>query len=129
LEIETHGNFMDTATTPKPASLYGLLTLPLRVAGSLYVTVFLFALSMILVFFGTVAQMNNGIWTVVSQYFWSYTVDIPFDLVATAARPHAAGVVPVPGREDHRRLNVSELARRTHQAIPRSRPHHAQAAG
>jgi hypothetical protein len=40
---------------------------------SLRLTVFLFALSLLLVFFGTLAQIDNGIWTVVNGYFrWFY---------------------------------------------------------
>jgi len=41
----------------------------LAVFGSLRLTVALLFLSMVLVFAGTLAQVNNGIWTVVSQYF------------------------------------------------------------
>src|SRR5205814_1337028 len=40
----------------------------------------LFALSIGLIFFGTVAQMDYGIWTVVDKYFWSWVVMVPFDL-------------------------------------------------
>jgi hypothetical protein len=52
----------------------------LKALASLQLTVVLFALSILLVFFGTVAQMDNGIWTVVSDYFWSWCVWVPFDL-------------------------------------------------
>jgi hypothetical protein len=41
----------------------------LAVLGSLWVTVILLGLSIALVFFGTLAQVNNGIWTVMEQYF------------------------------------------------------------
>jgi ABC-type transport system involved in cytochrome c biogenesis permease subunit len=54
----------------------------LKPLASLQLTVVLFALAMVLVFFGTLAQMNDGIWTVVDQYFWSMVVWIPFDLIA-----------------------------------------------
>lgn len=47
---------------------------------SLRLTVVLFALSMVLVFFGTLAQMNAGTWTVVNQYFRSAYVWIPLQL-------------------------------------------------
>ena len=33
-----------------------------------------------IVFFGTVAQMDHGIWTVVDKYFWSWVVMVPGDL-------------------------------------------------
>jgi len=56
---------------------------PLRVLkalASLQLTVALFAFSVALVFFGTVAQMDHGIWTVVEDYFWSWYVMVPFEL-------------------------------------------------
>lgn len=52
----------------------------LKPVASLQLTVTLFALSFGLIFFGTLAQMDNGIWTVVDQYFWSWVVWVPFDL-------------------------------------------------
>ena len=45
-----------------------------RPLASLQLTVILFALSLGLVFFGTLAQKSAGIWTVVDQYFWSWIV-------------------------------------------------------
>ena len=53
-----------------------------KALASLQLTVGLFALSMVLVFFGTLAQIDKGIWTVVDQYFRSWYVWIPFQLVA-----------------------------------------------
>src|SRR5438128_10074825 len=47
---------------------------------SLRLTVVLFALSMVLVFVGTLAQMDEGIWTVVTRYFRSFGVWVPFQL-------------------------------------------------
>src|SRR5262245_35641454 len=41
----------------------------LAVVGSLRLTVVLLSLSIFLVFIGTLAQVNNGIWTVMEQYF------------------------------------------------------------
>src|SRR5438034_3901962 len=52
----------------------------LKAIASLQLTVVLFACAVGLVFFGTVAQMDNGIWTVVDQYFWSWGVWVPFEL-------------------------------------------------
>lgn len=54
----------------------------LRALASLQLTVVLFSLSMVLVFFGTLAQIDKGIWTVVDQYFRSWYVWIPFQLIA-----------------------------------------------
>ncbi|MBA4066167.1 MAG: ResB protein required for cytochrome C biosynthesis [Isosphaera sp.] len=53
----------------------------LRALASLQLTVVLFALSIGLVFFGTVAQVDYGIWTVVDEYFWSWVVWVPFDVL------------------------------------------------
>ena len=48
---------------------------------SLRLTVILFALSLLLVFFGTLAQIDAGIWTVVKDYFRSFYVWIPLQLL------------------------------------------------
>lgn len=53
----------------------------LRPLASLQLTVVLFALSTVLVFFGTVAMMNQSLWTVVDEYFRSTYVWIPLDLI------------------------------------------------
>ena len=52
----------------------------LQLAASLRITVVLFVLSLMLVFFGTLAQIENGIWTVVGDYFRSFYVWVPFQL-------------------------------------------------
>ena len=70
--------------SPRPAFSAWRLLRPLA---SLQLTVGLFALSMVLVFFGTLAQMNQGLWTVLHTYFRSAFVSIPFDLV------HQFGIV------------------------------------
>lgn len=54
----------------------------IKALASLQLTVVLFALSIGLIFFGTVAQMDYGIWTVVDKYFWSWVVMVPLDLFA-----------------------------------------------
>jgi ABC-type transport system involved in cytochrome c biogenesis permease subunit/tetratricopeptide (TPR) repeat protein len=63
---------------PKPRQLNGLdlLIKVLQPIASLKLTVSLFVMSMVLVFFGTLAQMDNGIWTVVDRYFWSLWVKV-----------------------------------------------------
>jgi hypothetical protein len=53
----------------------------LKAVASLRLTVVLFALSLLLVFFGTLAQIDAGIWTVVKDYFRSFYVWIPLQLV------------------------------------------------
>ena len=53
----------------------------LQLAASLRLTVVLFALSLLLVFFGTLAKIDHGIWTVVGDYFRSFGVMVPFQLL------------------------------------------------
>lgn len=52
----------------------------LKPVASLQLTVGLFAASLVLVFFGTLAQKNAGIWQIVDQYFWSWYVMIDTQL-------------------------------------------------
>jgi ABC-type transport system involved in cytochrome c biogenesis permease subunit len=54
----------------------------LKPLASLQLTVTLFALSMVLVFFGTLDQIEKSNWTVVEQYFRYWGVWIPFQLIA-----------------------------------------------
>ncbi|HEX4591108.1 MAG TPA: hypothetical protein VH120_14315, partial [Gemmataceae bacterium] len=61
---------------PQPS----LLRQALQLAASLKVTVVLFVLSVVLVFSGTLAMMDNGMWTVVKLYFRSFYVLIPFQV-------------------------------------------------
>lgn len=70
-------------TSPSAAKEFGDAAMKVvKVLASLQLTVVLFVLSLILVFYGTMAQMNQGIWTVVDKYFRSGIVWIPFDLNA-----------------------------------------------
>jgi ABC-type transport system involved in cytochrome c biogenesis permease subunit len=59
-----------------PWSLHGVLT----ALASLRLTVVLFALSIVLVFCGTLAQIDAGIWTVVNTYFRTAYVWIPLQI-------------------------------------------------
>src|SRR5690349_16697333 len=52
-----------------------------QAVASLKLTVFLFVLAVLLVFFGTLAQMNKGIWAVVDKYFWSEYVWVDLQLL------------------------------------------------
>jgi ABC-type transport system involved in cytochrome c biogenesis permease subunit len=69
-----------TGSAPQPRRELSPPLQVLKALASLQLTVALFALSVALVFFGTVAQMDNGIWTVVDKYFWSWYVMVPLDL-------------------------------------------------
>ena len=77
----------------------------LKALASLRLTVVLFALSIVLVFVGTLAQMDQGIHSVVGAYFRSWIVLVPFQLFVrfgqvffsvptTASLP---GAFPFPG--------------------------------
>ena len=54
--------------------------LALKCLASLQLTVALFALGTVLVFYGTLAQVDAGVWTVVDKYFYSWSVDVPNQL-------------------------------------------------
>jgi hypothetical protein len=77
----------------------------LRAAASLRLTVVLFALSMVLVFFGTLAQQHASIETVVNDYFRSWFVMIELRLVTDFLKvffvpdlkSDLPGKVPFPG--------------------------------
>jgi len=77
----------------------------LKPFASLQVTIVLFVLSIVLVFFGTLAQQEEGIWTVVEKYFYSGIVWVPTKLISnfliTFFNLHPdtiwAGKFPLPG--------------------------------
>lgn len=54
----------------------------LSVLASLRITLVLLSLGIVLVFYGTLAQIDQGIWTVMDQYFRSWMVWIPMQLNA-----------------------------------------------
>jgi hypothetical protein len=53
----------------------------LEMAADLRITVTLFVLSLLLVFWGTLAQVDNGVWTIVAKYFRSFYVWVPLKVV------------------------------------------------
>jgi hypothetical protein len=53
---------------------------PIRFLASLRLTVVLLTMSLFLVFLGTLAQIDGGIWTIVSKYFRTFWVWVPFQL-------------------------------------------------
>jgi len=63
----------------------------------LRITVVLFALALIIVFWGTLAQVDNGVWTVVQKYFRCAFVLVPLKVVMFNAIEHTDIVVPFPG--------------------------------
>src|SRR4051794_36125226 len=63
---------------------------------SLKITVTLFALSLVLVFVGTLAQVDNGIKTVLDKYFHTWAVWVPLQLFFPRS-VHVPGGFPFPG--------------------------------
>ena len=65
----------------------------LKVIASLKITVALFAMSIFLIFAGTLAQVDNGIWTVISQYFRCYFAYIEWKVffIMAATNPPSGG--------------------------------------
>ncbi len=68
----------------------------LQFVASLKLTVVLLIVAMGLVFFGTLAQVGNGVWTVVDTYFRSLVVWIPFQIFFHPTM-QVGGGFPYPG--------------------------------
>jgi hypothetical protein len=68
------------AAPARPSAVAQLLRQPLAALASLRLTVVLLALSIVLVFVGTLAQIDGGIWTIVAKYFRSLVVFVPLQL-------------------------------------------------
>lgn len=68
----------------------------LKPLASLRLTVALLALSMVLIFAGTWAQIDLGIWAVLTHYFRTFYVFIPFQLFAPR-HWNVPGGIPFPG--------------------------------
>jgi hypothetical protein len=65
---------------PKPKCQHGIAYKALTALASLRLTVWLFVLAIALVFFGTLAQVDEGIWTVLSKYFRTGLARVPFQV-------------------------------------------------
>ncbi len=83
---------------PAPLSRRGpsWLRQALAALASLRLTVVLFALSLVLVLAGTVAQVDEGNWTVVSKYIRTFYVWIPLQIFVPRSI-HVPGGFPFPG--------------------------------
>jgi hypothetical protein len=95
-----------TASRPAPATRPAKAPKPLAIrmlsrVADLRITVTLFALSLFLVFYGTLAQADKGVWTVVADYFRNFYVLIPMDVVCLKPIIHyertMPGFLPYPG--------------------------------
>lgn len=103
--LDTLADSQSPQQRPHPAGANPLWRV-IKALSSLQLTVALFTLSMLLVFFGTLAQVDKGIWTVVDEYFRSWVVWVPFQLIASfgwkffefpAAGTQWGGSFPLPG--------------------------------
>src|SRR5262245_44860678 len=77
---------------PKPLPLRVLETL-----ADLRITVTLFVLAMLIVFWGTLAQVDNGVWTIVQKYFRSFFVWVPLKVIMFNSIKDAETAIPFPG--------------------------------
>ncbi|MDP7006566.1 MAG: cytochrome c biogenesis protein ResB [Phycisphaerales bacterium] len=69
----------------------------LKSLSSLRLTVVVFALSIFLIFAGTLAQVHEGIWTVVAKYFRSVVVTIDFQIFVPQSIAEIPGAFWFPG--------------------------------
>ncbi|HKI33048.1 MAG TPA: cytochrome c biogenesis protein ResB [Gemmataceae bacterium] len=84
---------------PRPAPVRGIaywIKKGLSALASLRLTVFLFVLALVIVFAGTLAEVDNGLQTVLAKYFRSFFVWIPLDLFSRHWF-HLPGSLPFPG--------------------------------
>jgi hypothetical protein len=89
-----------TATAPQPAVAEKALQLGYKVLlrlADLRITVCLFALAMLIVFWGTLAQQDYGVWTVVTTYFRSYLLWVPLRVVLFTQIEDNGMSLPFPG--------------------------------
>lgn len=95
---------VSAASRPRRAAM-GPFKQALWALASLRLTVVLFSLGLVLVFCGTLAQVEMGIWTAVNEYFRSAYVWIPFQLFVRfgqvffgiPSNAHLQGSFPFPG--------------------------------
>ena len=77
-DADLHGEPRKPATT-QPSNI---ITMALKGLASLRLTCVLFVFSILIVFFGTLAQVELGIWNAVETYFRSFFVMIPLQIFA-----------------------------------------------
>jgi hypothetical protein len=82
--------------TPKKKTAGDYLFKTLKTLASLRLTVFLFVLAILLVFFGSLAQVDLGNWTAVKRYFRSAYVWVPLQIFFPRS-VEVGGGFPFPG--------------------------------
>jgi len=86
------------APAPRPLRKKSPVLRALGVLASLKLTVVLFVLAVVLVFCGTLAQIDKGIWVVVREYFRSFFVWIPlYIFFPRTMKASIPGAFPFPG--------------------------------
>jgi hypothetical protein len=96
--IQAHGPRRPASVTPPrpPRARKSILWQGLECLADLRITVTLFVLSLFLVFWGTLAQVDKGIWTVVAEYFRCFVAFVPLKIVFFRAL-EVPGSIPYPG--------------------------------
>jgi hypothetical protein len=82
---------------PRTKGKWAWLMKPLTIAASLRITVVLFFLAILLIFFGTLAQVDEGILTVVHKYFRCFIAWIPLRIFFSRSGSIVPGRFPFPG--------------------------------
>lgn len=84
----------DTPARAQSGAFVRFLRTALGPIASLKITVALFVLSSLLVFFGTLAQKGQGVWTVVDNYFHSWVVQVEVKYLVEFAKVFVPGTKP-----------------------------------
>lgn len=87
---------MSTPADPNRRKATGKLKPLVDFFGSLQLTIALLVLSIFLIFFGTLAQIDQGVWTVVNDYFRSWFVWVDFQMFFPRTNK-VPGSFPFPG--------------------------------
>lgn len=87
---------MESPADPHRRKASGALKPVIDFFGSLELTVTLLVFSIFLIFFGTLAQIDQGVWTVVRDYFRSWFVWVDFQMFFPASN-QVPGSFPFPG--------------------------------
>jgi hypothetical protein len=85
------------AAAPRTISALDIGHTILTLLADLRITVALFALAMLIVFWGTLAQVDYGVWTIVQKYFRSFYVLVPMRVVLFNQINDNGWWIPFPG--------------------------------
>jgi hypothetical protein len=96
---------IEPPSRPQSVGLWAALKRIIKPVASLRLTVALLALSVVLVFVGTIAQVDDSIHTVLNKYFYTWIAWVPFDIfvrfgqkfLGVSKEFHLGGSFPFPG--------------------------------